>query len=70
MLMVFEDNCIVNNTICNSKLRTFRGYSRGYLGKVLEHYEAVKTQQSDSLGLAILLMSAIKIGMSKKDFVS
>ena len=69
MMMVFEDNCIIENTMDSAKLRTFRGHSRGYLGKILENYQAVKTQQADSLGLAILLMAAIKIGMGKKAFV-
>jgi hypothetical protein len=70
MLMIFEDNCIVNETICSSKLRTFRGFSRGFLGKVLDNYEIVKTQHSNSLGLSILLLAAIKIGLTKKDFVA
>lgn len=70
MMLAFEDNCISNHSLDKKQLRTFRMHSRGLLGKVLENYVSVRAQQADSLGIVILLISAIKLGMSKKKFIS
>lgn len=70
MLLNFEENCIVNKVIANKKLQELRRHSRRYLGFLIHNSEAVRLQHSDSLGLAILLHSAIRIGMSKRDFLA
>lgn len=69
MLLNFEENCIVSKVVENKKLQQLRRYSRRFLGFLIHDSEAVRLQHSDSLGLAILLHSAIKIGMSKRNFV-
>lgn len=70
MLLNFEENCIINRVVQNKKLQQLRRYSRKFLGYLIHNSEAVRLKHSDSLGLAILLHSAIKIGMSKKDFLA
>jgi len=70
MLLAFEEGCIVTRTIDTKKLREMRFYTRKYFGMLLNNLEAIKLQHSDALGLAILLHSAIKIGLSKTEFIS
>lgn len=70
MLLNFEENCIVSRVAENKTLQKLRRYNRKYLSYVCQESDEVRSQHSDSLGLAILLQSAIKIGMSKKDFIA
>jgi hypothetical protein len=65
LITTFEENCIVSKIVCSKNLKKLRSYSRRYLGRILNNYDAIKSQQSESLGLAILLVSASRIGLTK-----
>lgn len=69
-LTTFEENCIISKVVCSKKLKILRSYSRRYLGRILNNYETIKSQQSDALALAILLVSASKIGLTKSQFIT
>ena len=56
--------------IDSKKLKVFRSKSRTYLGRVMSNYELFRFQHSESISLSILLLSASKINMSKKEFLS
>lgn len=69
MLHNFEERCISNKVMGKQKHQDFRNHSRGCLGHMIHNSEAVNYKSSDRIGLAILLHSAIKVGMSKKNFL-
>jgi hypothetical protein len=70
ILFRFEEQSIIENVIDSAKLKIFRSKSRTLLGKVMSNYETFRFQHSESISLSILLLSAVKIGMSKKQFLS
>ena len=69
ILFRFEEECIVNNILDSKRLRKFRAKSRELLGYVMKSYDVFKMQHADSMGLSILLFSASKVGMIKRDFL-
>lgn len=70
ILFRFEEQSIVENIIDRKQLTVFRSISRAFLGQVMSNYEQFRFQHSESISLSILLLSAIKIGMSKKQFLN
>jgi hypothetical protein len=69
ILFRFEEESIVNDILDSKRLRKFRSKSRELLGFVMKSYDTFKMQHADSIGLSILLLSASKVGMIKKDFL-
>lgn len=43
LITTFEENCIVSQIVCSQKLKSLRNYSRRYLGRILNNYEAIKS---------------------------
>lgn len=70
ILFRFEEESIVTNILDSKKLRKFRTKSRELLGFVMKSYDTFKMQHADSISLSILLISASKVGMIKRDFLS
>jgi hypothetical protein len=70
ILFRFEEQSIAENALDAAKLQVFRSKSRTYLGMVMSAYDEFRFQHSESLSLSILLLSAVKIGMGKKQFLS
>lgn len=70
ILFRFEEQSIVESIIDSPKLKIFRLKSRILLGRVISNYEQFRFQHSESISLSILLLSAVKIGMSKKQFLN
>jgi len=69
-LLRFEENCISDRTVKKEELEKLRELSRGLLSITLKNYENFRFQHAESLSLSILLLSAIKIGMTKKVFLA
>lgn len=70
ILFRFEEQSILEDMIDSKKLKIFRSKSRTYLGRVMSNYELFRFQHSESISLSILLLSASKINMSKKEFLN
>lgn len=70
ILFRFEEESIVKDFMDSAKLKKFRRKSRELLGFVMKSYDTFKMQHADSIGLSILLLSASKVGMIKRDFLT
>ena len=68
-MLRFEESCIINSRLNKQKVSELMESSRGYLGLILSHYDDFRFQHAESMSLAILLLSSIKVGLSKKQFL-
>ena len=68
-LTKFEELCVEGAVVNADGLRSLNFYHRAILSKIVNGYDTVIYQHSESLCLAIVFVSTSKVGISKKTFL-